>query len=159
MFEEYRINGKRVVATITQPNKSLRLLGPVNTLVHLPLRLKVVDGSVLYEKDEPRYLIAHHHKTLLSLVCAAIEITTEVELTESTTTTNPVTKMQESRVVGLPRKVFASEHLVTAAEVVGLKLPETIYFLGEEVTPNHFINGRRVRFVSKVTGLYRVEVA
>lgn len=160
MFGDYRIGNKRITATVTQPkNISGGFLTPVSALIHIPFTHRVLSGDILAEGQKAQYILSFHHKTPLCNVYTGIEVNTQVDLTLSTVTINPVTKMKESRVQGIARKIYACQQLVTASEVWGLKVPETIFYLPIKVTTDHFINGKRVRDVSPVGGVYRVEVS
>lgn len=157
MFGNYRIGNKRITATVTKPSSS-NFITPVKALIHIPKSQRVLSGDILAEGAKALFILAHHHDTPLSQVFTGIEVNCQIELTQSTVSTNPITQMKENRVIGTPRKIYACEELVTAADVVGLKSPETVYYLPIRVTSDHFINGVRVRNVSHVAGVYRVEV-
>lgn len=159
MFGNYRIGNQRITATITQPKNGVTgFLAPVKAYIHIPERFRIVNGDILAEGTKPLYILAHHRNTPLCKVYTGIEVNTQVEITESTVTINPVTQMKENRVPGIPRKIYACEELVTAKEVAGLKAPEKIYYLPIKVTSDHYVNGMRVRNAWAVNGVYRVEV-
>ena len=159
MFGDYRIGNRRITATITKPRQSISgFLTPVKALIHVSKNYRLMNGDILAEGNTPLYILAYHHATSVANVFTGVEVNCQIELTQSTVSTNPVTKMKENRVIGIPRKIYACEALITAEEVAGLKSPEKIYYLPVKVTSDHFINGVRVRNCSQVSGIYRVEV-
>lgn len=157
MFVDYRIGNKRITATVTKPSASTFLM-PVKALIHIPKNYRVISGDILADSSKALFILSFHHDTPICSVFTGIEVNTKVEVKDSSIATNSVTKMSEKRVFSSPRMIYACEQLVTAAEVVGLKTPETIYYLPIKVTTDHFINNVRVRHVSRVSGIYRVEV-
>lgn len=159
MFSNYRIGNKLIIATITKPRQGTAgFLTPVKVLIHIAKATRVLNGDVLADTERALYILAFHHSTPIANIYTGIEVNTRIELTESTVSTNPVTKMKENRVIGTPRNIYACEELVTAKEVAGLKSPEKIYYLPVRVGSNHFINGQRVRNCIPVSGVFRVEV-
>lgn len=160
MFGDYRIGNRRVIATITKPKETgiSGFLTPVKSLIHISKSYRVINGDILSSGNKALYMLAFHHATSIANVFTGIEVNCQIELTQSTVTVNPVTKMKENRVTGTPRHIYACEALITSEEVAGLKSPEKIYYLPVKVTSDHFINGERVRNCIHISGIYRVEV-
>lgn len=155
---KYRIGNKHVSAVLTKPADGYRLLGPVKSLVHILNGSVVKPGEFLYQRGRPAFLLAHHHLNSDSTVFAALELNAEVTIREILTTINPVTQMKGNPVDGPAIKVRVCQDLVSSSEVLGLKVPELVYYMAYPATTNHKINGLRVSHVALLNGVYRVEV-
>lgn len=160
VVQPYRVGAQAIHATVTKPRESLNLLGPAKSLIHVSKRYPVKAGEVLFDKNEPLFLLADHHRNGLYHIFAGLSINCQIEVVQTEATVNPVTKMKdERRQVGPSRKVWACQDALIPGQVVGLTSTEVVYYLGVPVTTQHLINGQRVRNVVKLNGVYLAEVA
>lgn len=153
-----RIGNLAVSAVLTKPADGYRLLGPVKTLIHVMDGSRVKAGQFLYLKGKPTYLLADHHSNAISNVFAGLEVNSEVTANEVITSTNPVTGMKSNPVDGPPIKIMVCQDLVSSSEVLGLKVPEFVYYTAVPLTTRHKIDGQRVQHVARLNGIYRIEV-
>lgn len=159
MLRNYRIGNRSVHATITKPRDRIQSLRPAKHLIHVEHRYVVQAGDILYDNQRPRFLLANHHLNDVSRVFAGLELNAEIEIQATKSRNNAVSRMNDGREPdGPPKRVWACEDVITAAEVVGLKNPETIYYTNEILSTQHLVNGQRVRNVTRVAGIYRIEV-
>lgn len=160
IVQPYRVGPLAIYATVTKPREALTLLGPAKSLIHVSKRYPVKAGELLFDKGEATFLLADHHSNASYRIFAGLSINCQIDIVLTEATANAVTKMKdERRQVGPVRKMWACQDALIPGQVLGLSSTEVVYYVGTPVTTQHLINGKRVKNVVKLNGVYLVEVA
>lgn len=155
----FKLKGRKFEAVKTRPQKELAGLGAVHCLIHVDSRYKFVKAGTIVSEADHKFLLATHHSLKGFNVFNCITITGTAVLKTTKTTLHPVTGLPEGRVVEEETPIDVVYSPMKDKTDENLKVSRARYFLGQKVTTSDSIDGKRVKLVNKVLGVYIVETA
>lgn len=158
MRREYQIGNRFIQATVTKPSASMRTLAPVRSLVHVPRKYEAYAGEILLDGGQPYLLLAEHHTISRVKIFLGLLINAEATLVRTIPKIHPVTKMAAGSETLPERQVPAVHDLLTDDQEEKMTFDKSVFFFGEEVTTQDKVNGKQIRAVAKLSGIYRAEV-
>jgi hypothetical protein len=158
-YKSYRMGYKKVQAAVTKPSQNISTMMPVRSLVYLPLKYNKHFNRVLKStNDKPLLLLADHHMTEGYAVYLGLHINTLVTLNSKRTGIHPVTGLATAEVSIGTRQIVGVFELGNLTDERSLVVERSIYYLAESVGLNDKINGKTIKTIRNISGLYRVEV-
>lgn len=152
------MGARAFLAVLTQPNRSLSLLGVIRHLLHVERHYKwVAAGSVITAPHGEKYILAEHHVFDDYVVLNAIKVTGTATIVEYTEVVHPVTKLKSSRVALPPRQIDVARTPITEDTDGNFKVPKNSYISAEFVDVTATIDGKAITEVTYVLGVYILE--
>jgi len=158
-YKSYMMGAKRVRAALTKPNENTLTMMPVRSLVYLPVGYKkLLTRTLSSMAGKPLLLLADHHPSHEHEVYLGLHINAKIELTEKFTGVHPVTNLATQEFNSGTRFVDGVFELGRSKDELSLIVEKSVYYLAEPVSQNDKLDGRTIKKVRKLSGLYRVEV-
>lgn len=156
----YNIGGRLRQATLVDASGETRYGVPVSHLVYIPRTQNPKAGHIMSELTRTEdYLLLDFTGHGQYEVFQALRCTHTLELEQFTEDIHPVTGMSSGRVLsGPPRAIKAVEHVLSDVAIFDHKAERSYYFIGEKVSVGDTLDGKQIRGVRKISGVYRVEV-
>lgn len=155
----FTLGNKPFHAIMTQPNKTISLLGVVSHLMHVERQYRFVQaGTTIKDACGDQFILAEHHSYGKYLVLNAMRVTGDVEVIEFTDVIHPVTKMKSGRQPLPAVTTPAVKSPLSEDKDSDFKVKKDSYILATPITESATINGKAVTDVSYVMGVYIAEV-
>lgn len=156
----FTLNNKKFEASKAKPQKSLAGLGTVHSLLYVDRRYKFVKaGSIIKSLSGEKFLLAQHHTSSGKNIYNTMLVTGSVKLSRSTTIKHPVTKMDTERSTTQEIQVDVVYSRVPDGSDETLNIKQAHYILGTPVSSSDSLDGKRVKEVQFVHGVYLAETA
>jgi hypothetical protein len=158
-FTAYKMGAKKVLASITKPNENTSTMMPVRSLVYLPNKYTKHFNRILKTlSGKPLLLLADHHPTKFHIVYLGLHINAQVKVEAKYTGVHPVTNMPTTEFNSGTRTVSGVFELGSVSDERSLVVEKNVYILAEAVGPQDKLDGRTIKSIRELSGLYHIEV-
>jgi hypothetical protein len=158
-YKAYKMGNKKIRAALTKPNENTLTMMPVRSLVYVPSKYKKhFNRMLMTASGRPLLLLADHHPSHEHDVYLGLSVNTQIELTEQVVTIHPVTRLATSEVKEGVRTISGVFELGSIKDELSLIIEKNIYYLAEPVSKHDKLDGKTIKKVQQLAGLYRVEV-
>lgn len=159
LTQKFKCGKKPFEATRSKPSKGLSTLGSIHSTLHVQKGYRFVKAGCIVEARNEKFLLADHHSYSMMNVFNAIRITGTAELVTSSVSTHPVTGLKGARVDSAPKTLDVVYVRESDDKDEGFRIEKASYIVGQKVTVDDKLDGKRVQDVKSVLGVYLVEVA